>query len=179
MARTSQSTQEELARRHRSAAMAVGAVLGLTVALVAAAFVAGDSLYRPADPSLPMALFIAILIFALGSFVLRRTRFQAARLQDIAALRGISGVLETLQKTTVQVAFIGAAIALMGFLVAIIARDDGRYHMLRAGAVAAIVLLSAYPRRGAWQRLVKSIEDSGVAAGGADDDDASAKGIVA
>ena len=177
MAQASRSTQEELAHRHRTAAMVVGAMLGLTVALVAIAFVAGDSLYRPADRSLPMALFIAILIFALGSFVLRRIRFQAARLNDIAALRGISGVLETLQKTTTQVAFIGGAIALMGFVVTIIVQDDGRqYHMLRAGAVAAIVLLSAYPRRAAWQRLVKSIEESGVAADG--EDDASAKGIV-
>src|SRR4051812_41892801 len=98
--------------------MAVGAMLALTVALVATALVAGDALYRPADRPLPMALVIAILISALGSFVLRRTRFQDARLLDIAALRGISGVLETLQKTTVQVAFIGGAIALMGFVVA-------------------------------------------------------------
>jgi hypothetical protein len=178
MTRTSQSINEELAHRHRTAAMAVGAMLGLTVALVATAFVAGDSLYRPADRSLPMALIIAILISALGSFVLRRTRFQDARLLDIAALRGISGVLETLQKTTVQVAFIGGAIALMGFVVAIIAPENGKIHMLSAGGVAAIVLLSAYPRRGAWQRLVKAIEQSGAGAN-PEDDDTAAKGIVA
>jgi hypothetical protein len=178
MSQTSPSTNEELVRRHRAAAMVVGAMLGLTVALVATALVAGDALYRPADRSLPMALIITILISALGSFVLRRTRFQDARLLDIAALRGISGVLETLQKTTVQVAFIGGAIALMGFIVAIIAPENGKIHMLSAGGVAAIVLLSAYPRRGAWQRLVKAIEESGVGAN-PEDDDTAAKGIVA
>ena len=177
MAQTSPSINDELARRHRVAAMAVGAFVGLTAALVAIAFVAGESLYRPGDPSLSMALFIAILLLALGSFVLRRTRFQAMRLRDIAGLRGISGVLETLQKTTVQVAFIGGAIALMGFVVAMMTPADGKYHMLRAGAVAAIVLLSAYPRRAAWRALVKAIEESGVNAGEGDDD-ASAKGIV-
>lgn len=177
MAQKSENTQQELARRHRMAAAAIGAFVGLTVALVAIAFVARDSLYRPGDPSLSMALFIAILIMALGSFVLRRARFQAARLQDIAALRGISGVLETLQKTTVQVAFIGGAIALMGFLVAMMTPNDGEYHMLRAGAVALIVLLSAYPQRGAWQRLVRSIEQQ--SGGEAGEDDGSAKGIVA
>jgi hypothetical protein len=175
MTQTPQSINEELVRRHRAAAMVVGAFVGLTVALVGIIFLAGDSLHRPGDPSLSMALFIAILIFALGSFVLRRTRFQAARLQDIAALRGVSGVLETLQKTTVQVAFIGGAIALMGFVVAMMTPNDGKYHMLRAGAVALIVLLSAYPQRGAWQRLLRSIEQSG---GGAGEDDGSAKGIV-
>jgi len=30
--------------------------------------------------------------------------------------------------------------------------------MLRAGGVAAIVLLSAYPQRSAWQRLLKLAE---------------------
>ena len=175
MAQISESSNDELVRRHRTAAMVVGAFVGLTVALILIAFVAGDSLYRPADPSLSMALFIAILIFALGSFVLRRTRFQAARLQDIAALRGISGVLETLQKTTIQVAFIGGAIALMGFVVTMMTPKDGQYHMLRAGAIALIVLLSAYPQRGAWQRLIRSIEQSG---GGTGEDDGSAKGIV-
>jgi hypothetical protein len=173
MAQESESIQAELARRHRTAAMVVGALLGLTLALVIIGFVSSESLHRPGDPSLAMALWIAILIFGLGSFVLRRTRFQTMRLRDIAALRGISGLLAELQRTTVQVAFIGGAIALMGFLVMIISPVGNAYHMLRAGGVAAIVLLYAYPQRSAWQRLVQSIEQSGEAAA------SPAKGTVA
>ena len=173
MTQTPESIQAELARRHRTAAMVVGALLGLTVALSVIAFVSSESLHRPGDPSLAMALWISILIFGLGSFVLRRTRFQGARLQDIAALRGITGLLATLQGTTIQVAFIGGAIALMGFMVMIM--TGNKYDMLRAGGVAAIVLLYAYPQRSAWQRLVRAIEEqSGEAA-----DDSPAKGIVA
>lgn len=161
MAEISESIETELARRHRMAAIVVGALLGLTIALVAIAFVYAESLYRPGDPSLAMALWIAILIFGLGSFVLRRTRFQTMRLRDIAALRGISGLLATLQGTTIQVAFIGGAIALMGFVVMIM--TGNKYHMLRAGGVAAIVLLYAFPQRPAWQRLVRAIEQSEIA----------------
>ena len=172
MAQTSESIQSELTRRHRTAAMVVGAMLGLTIALVATAFFSSESLHRPGDPSLAIALWISILIFGLGSFALRRTRFQAARLQDIAALRGVSGMLATLQSTTVQIAFIGGAIALMGFMVTIM---TGRYgDMLRAGAVAAIVLIAAFPQRAAWQRLVKLVDQPP-----ADVDDSPAKGIVA
>jgi hypothetical protein len=171
MAQTSESIQMELARRHRTAAMVVGALLGLTVALVLIAFVASESLYRPGDPSLAMALWIMILIFGLGSFVLRRTRFQTMRLQDIAALRGLSGLLATLQGTTLQVAFIGGAIALMGFVVTIM--TGNKYDMLRAGGVAAIVLLYSYPQRAAWQRVLRAAEQSGNA------DTSPAKGIVA
>jgi hypothetical protein len=145
--------------------MAVGAVFGLTLALVGIAFVAGESLHRPGwggDPTLPMALWIAILVFGLGAFVLRRTRFAAMRLQDIAALRGISGLLRTLQGTTVQLAFLSAAIALLGFIVTI--QTGNKYDMLRAGGVAVIVLLYCYPMRSAWQRLVQGIERKGIVA---------------
>ena len=171
MAEKSESVEVELARRHRTAAMVVGALLGLTIALIIIGFVSSESLHRPGDPSLAMALWIAILIFGLGSFVLRRTRFQSMRLRDIAALRGISGLLASLQGTTVQVAFIGGAIALMGFMVMIM--TGNKYDMLRAGGVAIIVLLYAYPQRPAWQRLVRSIEQSNVA------DDSPAEGTVA
>jgi hypothetical protein len=174
MTETSENIQAELARRHRTAAMVVGALLGLTLALIGIAFVYSESLHRPGDRSLAMALWIAILIFGLGSFVLRRTRFQAARLQDIAALRGLSGLLATLQGTTIQIAFIGGAIALMGFIVMMISPTGDKYHMLRAGGVAIIVLLYAYPQRAAWQRLLKAIEQSNDA-----DDTSPAKGIVA
>jgi FtsH-binding integral membrane protein len=175
MEQTSANIQAELVRRHRTAAMVIGAFLGLTVALVVVSYLAHQSLYRPADPSLAMALWITILIFGLGSFVLRRTKFNSMRLRDIAALRGISGLLATLQSTVVQIAFIGGAIALMGFAIMIMTNDPS--HMLRAGGVAAIVLLAAYPQRSAWQRLVRAIEEESGAA--AAEDDSSAKGIVA
>ena len=156
MAETSENIQSELIRRHRMAAMVLGAMLGLTIALMGIAYFKAESLWRGGDPSLAMGLWIMILIFGLGSFVLRRARFQSMRLKDIAALRGLSGLLATLQGTTVQIAFIGGAIALMGFIVTIITGHYG--DMLRAGGVAIIVLLSAFPQRSAWQRLLKVAE---------------------
>ena len=89
----------------------------IDIVLVAIAYFAADRLYRPGAPSTIMGLWIAVLVFGLGAFVLRRTRFAAMRLKDIAALKGISGLLKTLQDTTIQIAFIGGAIALMGFII--------------------------------------------------------------
>ena len=119
------------------------------------AYFAADRLYRPGAPSTIMGLWIAILVFGLGAFVLRRTRFAAMRLKDIAALRGISGLLKTLQDTTIQIAFIGGAIALMGFIITIL---TGEWKdMLRAGGVSAIVLIYSYPFRSSWQRTVRTL----------------------
>jgi hypothetical protein len=159
MTRSPESIEDELIRRQRRAALTVIGLLVLTLALVGIAFVARESIYRPGDPSLAMALWIAVLIFGLGAFVFRRTRFSAMRLQDIAALLGIQGLLATLYGTTVLVAYIGGAISLMGFIITILTGNP--YDMLRAGGVAVIVLLYSYPSLTAWKRVTHGIEQTG------------------
>jgi hypothetical protein len=144
--------QNELVRRHRTAILVVAGFLILDVALVAIAFFAADRIFRPGDPSIVMGLWIAVLVSGLGAFVIRRTKFAAMRLQDVAAVKGVSGLLKTLQGTTIQIACIGGAIALMGFVIAILLGDWT--NMLRAGGVSAIVLVYCFPFRSAWERVV-------------------------
>lgn len=155
MTSSQQIVQDELSRRFRKASIVVAGFFVLDVALVVNAFLASNSLYRAGDPSIVMGLWIAILIFGLGAFVLRRTRFAALRLKDIAAVNGVSALLKTLQDTTIHVAAIGGAIALMGFMIVILTGDWT--NMLRAGGVAAIVLIYCYPFRSAWQRVVTQL----------------------
>jgi Co/Zn/Cd efflux system component len=149
------TVSDELSRRHRTATMFVLAFLALDVVLVVIAYVAADRLFRPRDPSLSMALWIAILVFGLGAFVLRRTKFAAMRLKDITALNGMSGLLKTLQDTTVQVACIGGAIGLMGFMLVILSGDWT--FTLRAVGVSVIVLIYGYPFRSAWERVTQQL----------------------
>jgi hypothetical protein len=153
--------QNDLERRHRLAAGVVGAFLILTLSLVVVSLVGGNSLLRPGDPNLAMVLWVAILIFGLGAVVLRRTRFSAMRLQDIASLHGMDGLLGTLQRTTIQVACLAGAAALTGFAVTIM--TGGREFTLYAALVAVAVLLYDYPSRNAWKRLVHGIVSEGVA----------------
>jgi hypothetical protein len=155
MTSSQQSVQDELSRRYRKAVTVVAAFLVLDVVLVIIAFLAAKSLYRGGDPSLIMALWIAILVFGLGAFALRRTKFAALRLKDVAAVKGVSALLKSLQDTTIQVAAIGGATAPIGFMIVIL-RGDWT-DMLRAGGVAAIVLIYCYPFRGAWQKVVTQL----------------------
>ena len=157
MTSNSQNVQDELSRRYRKASMVVVGFLVLDVVLVVISFLASNSLYRAGDPSIIMGLWIAILVFGLGAFVIRRTNFAAMRLTDIAAVKGVSALLKTLQDTTIRVAAIGGAIALMGFVIMILTGEWT--HMLRAGGVAAIVLIYSYPFRGAWQRVVTQLAE--------------------
>lgn len=159
MAQTEESTRGELARRHRAAVTFIVAMMALTVVLMALAY-AGVLIPETgrAEPVVDMALRIAVVFFGVGAVIFRRTKFNAARLQDIASLRGPSGLLDTLQKTTVLVALIGGAIAVMGFVINVVGGDDGDGTVPQAfwiGLIAIAVLLYAYPRRSAWERVVQ------------------------
>src|SRR4030095_15328243 len=94
-------------------------VLGLLVATVLLSVVAflARPYFTPNDSSsINMAVRIVILILGLGAVVWRRTKFQPMRLQDIGGLAGVSGLLKTLEKTTIQLGILGAAIASIGFI---------------------------------------------------------------
>jgi hypothetical protein len=169
----STSAQNELVRRHRVAAMITRAFIVLTVALIAVAFTGRAPVVGNGNPDPVLVAFIriTIVVMGIGAVTLRRTRFSAMRLQDIAALRGISGLLATLQNTTVLVALLGGLISILGFFLMMLTVDPS--NMVFIGIAALAVLIYGYPRRAAWQRVVHGIQQSG------DANDAPAKGRVA
>ena len=152
---TPASIREELDNRHRAATTVVLVFFVLDVVLLGIAYFAAMKIFRPADPKLAMGLWLVILICGLGVFVLRRTRFSSMRLQDLAAVKGISALLATLQGTTIQIASIAGAIGLMGFIITIITGDWS--NMLRAAGVSVIVLIYCYPFKSAWERTVRQL----------------------
>ena len=153
-----ENIHDELNRRHRAAILVVLVFFLLDIVLLAIAYFAGQRIARPADPKIAMGLWIVILGCGLGVFVLRRTRFSAMRLQDIAAVKGLSGLLKTLEGTTIQIASIAGAIGLMGFIITMITADWS--NMLRAAGVSLIVLLYCYPFKSAWERTVRQLTPS-------------------
>lgn len=145
--------QPELRRRHRTAALIVRVLLALTVALSLAAFLGRNRFLQRENPPLEIALKITIVFFGLGSVVLRRARFSTMRLQDIAALRGISGLLATLEKTTIEVALLGGAVAVFGFIATMM--TGNAFYSYGAGLVALFVLLNCYPTQASWQKTAE------------------------
>ena len=170
MAQNSYNAQDELARRHGAAVRVVSAVFTLTLALAALALVLTPRLSRFSNPVGAPTLLFVILFIALGSIVFRRTKFSAMRLRDIAALRGASGLLETLQRTTVYVALAGGVIALLGFAFTVMSGD--RTNAVYPAVIAAAVLAYCYPRRAAWRGVLDALA-------GPDEDAGGAKGTTA
>jgi len=171
LSQTVESTQSELERRHSAAVRAVYAAALFTLLLMALALtnvLAGALSFNPTTAN---SLRFAIVFLGVGAVFFRRTRFSAMRLQDIAALRGTKGLLDTLQTTTVIVALIAAAIAVLGFLISMMTASGT--DMLYLGVIAFAVLLYAYPRRAAWESVVRAT------AGGEGDPVRAAKGTIA
>lgn len=171
MAQTVESTQGELERRHAAAVRFVGAMALLTLLLMVLALtgvLAGAIRFNPTTAN---TLRFAIVFLGVGAVIFRRTRFSAMRLQDIGALRGAAGLLATLQNTTIIVALIGGVIALLGFVITVMTATGT--DMLFLGVIALAVLLYCYPRRAAWEAVVRAT------AGGQGDPVRAAKGTIA
>ncbi len=153
------AVEAELQRRHKAAATTVAGLLVASVLLAIVAYLSKPYLTQQNNPSLDIALRITILIFGLGSVALRRTRFSTLRLQDIGGLAGASGLLRTLEKTTLQVALLGAAIALMGFVSTLVTGND--FYTYGATLVAVAVLLYCYPTRSSWRKALQQFAPYG------------------
>jgi hypothetical protein len=149
---TSPEAQAELTRRHKSAATTVVGLLVATVLLSVVAFLADAYLIEKPNPPLDIAVRIVILIFGLVAVVWRRTKFHPMRLQDIAGLGGVTALIKTLEKTTVQIALLGAAIALIGFIATLMTGNE-RYSYW-SGAIAVVVFIYSYPTKSSWLKTM-------------------------
>jgi hypothetical protein len=149
---TSPEAQAELARRHKAAATTVVGLLVATILLSIVAFLARPYLVDKPNPPLDIAVRILILTLGLGAVVWRRTKFQPMRLEDIVGLAGVTGLLKTLEKTTVQIALLGAAIALTGFICTLL--TGNQMYSYWSGAIAVIVFVYCYPTKSSWLRAL-------------------------
>lgn len=124
-----------------------------TILLSIVAFLARPHLIQKPNPPLDIIVRISILVIGLGAVAWRRTKFATMRLQDIAGLSGASGLLQTLEKTTIQIALFAAAVMLIGFVSTLLTGND--LYTYWAGAIAIILLIYCYPLKSSWKAAVK------------------------
>jgi len=153
MEATSPEAQAELARRHKAAATTVVGLMVASVLLAVVAFLSRPYLtQQPANPPLDIAVRILVLCLGLGAVIWRRNKFAPMRLQDIAGLAGVSGLLRTLEKTTIQLALLGAAIAAIGFIATLMTGSE--WYAYWGSAIAVIVFIYCYPTKSSWLRAI-------------------------
>ena len=155
---TSPEAQAEVARRHKAAATTVIALFVSTILLSILAFVSRPYLEeKPPNYPLDWAVRLTVLMLGLGAIVWRRNKFSAMRLQDIAGLQGVSGLVRTLEKTTIQIAILAEAIATIGFVTTLV--TGNQLYTYWSGAIAAVVLVYCYPTKSSWLKTVYRFTD--------------------
>ncbi len=154
----SSNSQAELVRRHKAASTTVLALLIAAILISVIAYLARGRLSHQPNPSLATAVLIGMFFFGVGAVALRRTRFAPMRLQDIAALKGESGLLQTLEKTTLLVALLGISNAVIGLVATLMTGDESFTY--RGSVVAVAVLLYCYPTRTSWERAVRQFVEN-------------------
>jgi hypothetical protein len=146
---TSPEVQAELARRHKSAATTVVGLFVASILLSVVAFLARPYLIEKPNPPLDAAMRIAVFAIGIGAVVWRRTKLASMRLRDIVGLAGVSGLLQALEKTTIQIAIFAASITLIGFISTFVTGNDGYTYW--SSAVAVILLIWDYPLKSTWR----------------------------
>ena len=152
----------QITRAHRPAeqivlaiafSIAVYTVIGLVV--VSRADAAGEA------SGFRIPFFVAALFLSLGSIMLRRTQFRWVRLQTVAQVRGVAGLLRHLANMTIISAVLAEVVAILGLLISFL--GGGRNDVIIFGAIGLMVTLSSYPRRAAWERTANYFAETGAA----------------
>jgi hypothetical protein len=143
-----------LLSRHHSASLVV---LGVSVSIVVYVAVglivlSKNGSYQQA-PQLRIPLYAGALFLALGSIALRRTQLRWLKLETVAGLRGIEGLLKYLVNMTIVLVAIAEVIALLGLILCFL--GGGQRDILALGATGLILALSTYPKRAAWEKMVE------------------------
>jgi hypothetical protein len=156
MQEISAETRTELEKRYRTAVFVVIAQILTALLLTVAAFFIAQTFDNSVTSESISALWFTVLFIAVGAFLLRRFLFNWERLKNTAVIKGVSGVLQTLQTNSILLGSLGEIIVIIGFLVA--ALGGNKWDMFRAAAVALIVFLANFPRRSTWEKIVANLE---------------------
>lgn len=147
----------ELDKRYRAAVFVIAAQIAVTIVLIAAVWFIPVRTQSSISQQTLTTLWITTIFVALGTFLLRRMFFRWDRLKDIALLKGVAGLLATLQANAIILAAMAEIIAVTGFIIAVLSGE--RFEMLRAGTVALIVFLINFPRKSVWEKIAAKLQE--------------------
>lgn len=102
------------------------------------------------------SLRVGVIFIAIITFVIKRMLVRWDRLKTIALLKGIPGLLNSLQTNAIILGVMAEIIAIVGFLIATL--GGIKTDMLTFGAVALILFLINFPRKGIWEKVVANLE---------------------
>ncbi len=105
-----------------------------------------------------MQFLIAAGLLAFASIAYRRAQFGRVRLEVLATLRGIEGLIKHFAQTTIISVAIAEIIGLLGLVIVFF--GGTQRDVLILGIVGMAVVFSNYPRREAWLKTAQYFESN-------------------
>ncbi|HEX2489988.1 MAG TPA: hypothetical protein VHR27_11310 [Blastocatellia bacterium] len=93
-----------------------------------------------------------VIVMAMGVIVLRRI-WMTAMIMRVAARTGVSATLNRLLQMTVVCAALSELVAIVGFMFYLLT-GNYRYSLILCTVSLLLLLYTAFPRRGEWERAV-------------------------
>ncbi len=146
----------ELEKRYRTTFFIVLIQIFVVLLLVAASWFGVFRVETNLSDQDFSTLWVAVLFIAIGTFILRRMFFSWERLKNITLLKGVSGLLRTLQRNSVILGIFALIVAVIGFLISSFTGNAS--DMFRAGVIALVVFLINFPRKKVWKTIVSNLE---------------------
>jgi hypothetical protein len=106
---------------------------------------------RPLQARIPF--FVAALFLSLGSIAFRRTQLRWMRLEVVGGLRGPEGLIKHFFRAAIVSAALAEAIGVLALVIVFFGGD--MRDVLSLGIVSLLIILTSYPRRGAWEKAVE------------------------
>lgn len=139
---------------HRSASVVVLAIAASIVLCTGIGlYVAGSRQPRIVPTASPYPFYVGAIFLAFGSIAYRRAQMRRLRLEVVAGLRGVDGLIRHFFQVTLVSAALAEAIAILAILVGMFGGEQG--DVIRFGVVAIVVELFTYPRLRAWQKAIE------------------------
>jgi hypothetical protein len=147
---------DALDSRYRTTAIVILAQIAFTIVLTVAVCLFAPASGNSITQQTLTTLWVVIIFLAIGAFVLRRMFFRWDRLKDITLLKGISGLLGTLQSNAVLLGIMATLLAIVGSVITIL--NGETFEAIRAAIVALIVFAINFPRKSVWEKIVAGME---------------------
>ena len=155
MSEISNENLTELDKRYRTTVFIVLGQIFVVLFLIIASWILDLRIQADLSEQDLTTLWVAVLFIAVGSFILRRMFFSWERLKNIAILKGVAGLLITLQRNALILGGFAVLVAILG--VVITALSGNGSDIFRAGVIALVVFLINFPRKKVWKTIVTNL----------------------
>ncbi len=145
-----------LTKKYQSSSVILVAQIGFSIVLIVVGWFVSKNVENSISDESLTYLRVGVIFIAITTLVLRRMLFRWDRLKNITLLKGVSGLLNSLQVNAIILGSLAEAVAIIGFLIAVL--GGVKTEMFTFGAVALVLFLINFPRKNIWLKIVENLE---------------------